>query len=112
MKCFTFAEGVPLTQDERGSIRVTGSRVTLDTIVHRYQMGDSVKRINSGFPTVSIAQINAIIDWYHKHQAEADEYLEQRDAEEDRILKRIASTPEHIELWERIRRRQEQLLKT
>ena len=56
MKRFTFEEGVPLTQDQDqdGSIRVTGSRVTLDTIVHRYQVGDSVEDIHDGFPTVRL----------------------------------------------------------
>jgi uncharacterized protein (DUF433 family) len=112
MKHFTFAEGVPLAQDERGSIRVTGSRVTLDTIVHRYQVGDSVKRIHSGFPTVSIAQIKAILDWYHQHQAEADEYLQELDAENEKILEGIMSTPEHIAHWKKIRRRQQQITKT
>ena len=111
MKRFTFAEGVPLSQDERGSIRVTGSRVTLDTIVHIYQRGETVEYIHDGFPTVSVAQINAILDWYHQHQAEADEYLEERDAENEKILERL-TTPEHIALWEKIRRRQEQLIKT
>lgn len=111
-KRFTFAEGVPLTQDERGSIRVTGSRVTLDTIVHRYQMGDSVKRIHSGFPTVSVAQINAIIDWYHKHQAEADEYLEEGIAAGEKLRLEIESQPGRISLWEMIRRNQEQRIKT
>ena len=114
MKRFTFEEGVPLTQDQDqyGSIRVTGSRVTLDTIVHRYQVGDSVKRIHSGFPTVSVAQIKGILDWYHKHQTEADEYLEEREAENQRILQRIASTPEHIALREKLRHYQEQRIKT
>ena len=112
MKRFTFAEGVPLTQDERDSIRVTGSRVTLDTIVRRYQVGDSVKRIHSGFPTVSVAQIKAILDWYHQHQAEVDEYLEELDAENEKILESIMSSTEHIAHWEKIRRRQAQLTKT
>ena len=114
MKRFTFAEGVPLRQDDDqyGSIRVTGSRVTLDTIVHRYQVGDSVKRIHSGFPTVSVAQIKAILDWYHQHQAEADEYLEEGIAAEEKLRQEIESQPEHIALLERIQRRREQLIKT
>ena len=112
MKRFTFAEGVPLTQDDRGSIRVTGSRVTLDTIVGRYHVGDNVADIHDGFPTVSIAQINAILDWYHQHQVAADEYLEELEAENQKILERIMSTPEHLAHWEKIRSRQARLTKT
>jgi uncharacterized protein (DUF433 family) len=112
MKRFTFEEGVPLTQDERGSIRVTGSRVTLDTIVHRYQVGDSVKRIHSGFPTVSITQIKTILDWYHKHQAEADEYLEEGIAAGEKLRQEIESQPGRISLWEIIQRNQEERIKS
>ena len=115
MKRFTFAEGVPLTQDERGSIRVTGSRVTLDTIVHIYQRGETVEYIHDGFPTVSVAQINAILDWYHQHQAEADEYLEELDAAGEKLRLEIESRPEQIALREKIlryREQREQLLKT
>ena len=112
LKRFTFAEGVPLTQDERGSIRVTGSRVTLDTIVHIYQRGETVEYIHDGFPTVSVGQINAIVDWYHKHQAEADEYLEEGVAAGEKLRLEIESQPEHIALLEKIRRYQEQVIKT
>jgi uncharacterized protein (DUF433 family) len=111
MKRFTFTDDVPLRQDERGAIRVTGSRVTLDTIVHRYQVGDTIARIHEGFPTVSIAQISAIIDWYFNHQAEADEYLEEGEAEGEKLRREIESQPEYIALSEKIRRYREQRMK-
>jgi uncharacterized protein (DUF433 family) len=113
-KRFTFAEGVPLSQDQDqyGSIRVTGSRVTLDTIVHRYQVGDSVADIHDGFPTVSIEQIKAILDWYHKHQAEADEYLHEGEAAGEKLRQEIESRPEYIAFREKIRCYREQRLKT
>ena len=104
LKRFTFTEGAPLGQDERGSIRVTGSRVTLDTIVHCYQMEDTVEKIHDNFPTVSVAQIKAIIDWYQNHQAEADEYLQEGEAEAERLLQELKSWPENIEFREKIRR--------
>ena len=112
MKRFTFTDDVPLTQDDRGSIRVTGSRVTLDTIIHRYQVGDTIQRIHSGFPAVSIAQIAAIIDWYFKHQAEADQYLEEGEAEAEKLRLEIMSQPAYIAFSERLRRRLEQVNKT
>ena len=112
LKRFDFPDGVPLTQDQHGSIRVTASRVTLDTIVHRYQIGDTVEDIHDGFPTVSVAQIKAVLGWYHNHQAEADEYLEAGEAEADRLQKEIESRPEYIALSEKIRRYREQLIKT
>ena len=120
LKRFTFTEGVPLAQDERGSIRVTGSRVTLDTIAHCYQMGDTVEEIHDSFPTVSVAQIGSIIDWYLSHRAEADEYIQEGEAEADKLQREIESQPEYIARRkkilryrdEQIQREREQLVKT
>ena len=33
------AEPIPLTEDDDGVIRVGGSRVTLDTVIHAYRKG-------------------------------------------------------------------------
>jgi hypothetical protein len=91
---------------------VHGSRVTLDTIVHRYQVGDTLEDIHDGFPTVSLAQINAIINWYFNNRAEADVYLEEREAEGERIRQEIESTPEYQAWRAELHRRIAELRKT
>jgi uncharacterized protein (DUF433 family) len=111
---------VPLVQWEDGTIRVHDSRVTLDTIVARFQVGDTLAEIHDGFPTVSPEQIKTIIDWYLNNQAEADSYLEQEEAEAERLRLEIQSRPEYkaqTEFLRRkregfLRRRDEQLIKT
>ncbi len=92
---FNFPHTVPLVQWEDGSIRVHGSRVTLHTIVGRFRVGDTLEDIHDGFPTVSLTQINAIIDWYLNNQAEVDAYLEQEEAEAEKMRQEIESTPEY-----------------
>jgi len=94
-KRFTFPETVPLAQLDNGSIRVGGTRVTFDTVIARYQVGDTPEYIQSGFPSLTLEQINATIDWYLNHKAEADEYLEEGRIEGEKILQRIESTPEY-----------------
>ena len=117
-KQFTFPEEIPLHQDDHGTIRVKGSRVTLDTIVAKMQVGYTPEEIHEGFPSVTLAQINTIIDWYLNHQVEADDYLQEREAEGERIRQRIESEPGYMALREKIqrhrelRRLREQLLKT
>ena len=108
----TFPEGIPLHYDGRGTIRVKGSRVTLDTIVGRMQVGDTREEIHEGFPTVTIAEINTILDWYLNNQVEADEYLREQEAEGERIRKEIESQPEYAAFREKLRQRREQLIKT
>ena len=111
-KQFTFPEGIPLHQDDHGTVRVKGSRVTLDTIIGRMQVGDTLEEIHEGFPSVTLAQINTIIDWYFNNQVEADEYLQEGEAEAERIRREIESDPDYIAFSEKLRQRREQLIKT
>jgi|SRR5215213_3486327 len=112
MNRFTFSDGVPLGQDQDGTIRATGSRITLDTIVDVYKSGDSLEQIHEEFPTLSFPQIQSIISWYLNNQAEAEAYLEKGNAEAERLRQEIQSRPEQIALREKIQRYREQLVKT
>ena len=115
-KHITFPEGVPLVDRCEGptgtirTIRVIGSRITLDTLVHIFQRGDTLEEIAEGFPTLSLDQIKAVISWYLTHQQEADEYLEVRDAIAERLRQEIQSRPENIGLREKLLRRREQMI--
>ena len=92
-KRFNFPETVPLVQLENGAIRVRNSRVTLETIVIRTQMGDTVERIHCGFPTVSVSQIKEILAWYYDNKAEADKYLREVEAEGEKLRQWIENQP-------------------
>ena len=112
VKLFTFPDTVPLTQWDDGTVRVIGSRVTLDTLVHRFQVGDTFKEIHEGFPSVSLEQINLIISWYLEHKAEVDEYLEIREAKAEKLRLEIQSQPEYKAFHERLLRRIAQFNRT
>ena len=112
-KRFNFPHRVPLVQWEDGSVSVQNSRVTLETIVIRTQMGDSVKRIHRGYPTVSVSQIKEIVAWYFDNKADVDEYIRQGQEEVERILQRIESQPGYKKVSrEELLRRKAQLIKT
>ena len=116
---FDFTDS-PLHLDNRGAIRVIGSRITLDTLMGAYQRGDTLEEIHEGFPSLSLAQIKGVIAWYLNHRTEADEYLAKGDAEEEELIKRLQSQPRDKELrellmqrWEQLtKQRQEQLIET
>lgn len=76
---------LPLKMDERGAIRVSGTRVTLDTLIGFYRQGETPEDLHEGFPTVPLADIYAVIAYYLAHQAEIDAYLKRRDEEAERI---------------------------
>ena len=107
MEQFDFTDS-PLHLDDRGAIRVIGSRITLDTLVHRFQIGDTPEDLHEGFPSLSLDQIKGVIGWYLNHTAEADEYLAKGEAEAEEMWKRIESDPRHNDLRELIKQRWEQ----
>ena len=106
-----FTNGVPLHEDSDGNVRVIGSRVTLHTIVGRFNVGDTIEEIHEGFPSVAIAQIKLIIDWYLNHRAEVDEYIREVDEEGERLRREFESRPENIAFREKLRNLREQLIK-
>ena len=111
-KRFNFPHTVPLVQLETGGVRVRNSRVTLETIVHRMQMGDTVEEIHDSFPTVSVTQIKEILAWYYDNKADADEYLQEIDELLRRLRAEAESQPGYKEWREKILRRKAELSRT
>jgi uncharacterized protein (DUF433 family) len=69
---------LPLKMDDGGTIRVAGTRVTLDTLVAFYQQGYAAERLHDAFPTVPLADIHSAIGYYLRHTAEVEAYIAQR----------------------------------
>lgn len=97
---------IPLRTDEHGTIRVSGTRITLDTIIARHHQRDTPETIHEGFPTLPITDIYAVIAYYLAHQEELDTYLQRRNEEAERIRQDIESntTPEQQAFNERMRK--------
>jgi uncharacterized protein (DUF433 family) len=76
---------LPLQLDEHGAIRVSGTRVTLDTLIGFYRQGETPEDLHEGFPTVPLADIYAVISYYLAHRDEVDAYLKRRNEEAGRI---------------------------
>ncbi len=72
------ADPVPLRMDEDGAIRVGGTRMTLDLILEEHKLGASPEQIAADYDAVSLGDVYAAITYYLHHQAEIDEYLDQR----------------------------------
>jgi uncharacterized protein (DUF433 family) len=72
---------VPLFTDASGTIRVRGTRVTLDTIATAFRAGATAEEITQKFPSVALADVYQIIAHYLNHTAEMDTYLSRRKAE-------------------------------
>jgi uncharacterized protein (DUF433 family) len=103
-----FTLTAPLDQDEDGTIRLKGSRVTLETLVGAIKRGDTPEEIQEGFPGLALAQIQGAIAWYFKNQVDADNYLNQRATEADATRHQLESQPDYTTFRELMRRRREQ----
>lgn len=100
-----FTQNVPLSQDEHGTVCVTGSRVTLDTIVGNFKRGATAEQIQDSFPSLSLREIYGAIYYYLDHEDEVENYLQERQAEAEQIRQEIESQPQYQEFRERIRQR-------
>lgn len=76
---------VPLQTDQDGVIRISGSRVTLDTIINYYLQGETPEDLHEGFSTISLTDIYAVIAYYLSHRVEVDAYLTRQREIEARI---------------------------
>ena|SRR5215212_1283949 len=83
------AVSVPLSMDATGTIRVGGTRLTLDTVLGAYERGDSPEEIAEGFYDLTLADVYAILAFYLSHRSEVDAYLAARDAEADEIRQKF-----------------------
>jgi uncharacterized protein (DUF433 family) len=101
---------VPLTRGEDRTIRINGSRVTLDVIVHQFKLGDTAEQIQDSFPSLSLREIYGAIFYYLEQTEAVESYLcQQAEAETRRLLE---SRPETAALREKLRARRPQLVKT
>jgi uncharacterized protein (DUF433 family) len=75
--------------DDTGTIRVGGTRLTLDTVLGAFERGDTPDEIIQGFPDLSLADVYAIIAYYFRHRQEVDAYLEAREAEAAELRKKF-----------------------
>jgi uncharacterized protein (DUF433 family) len=86
---------VPLMVTEHGTIRVKGSRVSLDSIVHHFNLGATAEQIAQSFPSLSLGDIYAAIAYYLAHREAVEEYLKQQEAEADDLQQLMESDPKY-----------------
>jgi uncharacterized protein (DUF433 family) len=96
------AEEVPLRTDEHGTVRVGGTRVTLEVVVARFEQGDRPEEIVDGFPTLQVADVYLVLGYYLRHRAEVDEYIREQDRAGEEIRRRIESDPQQRAFRERL----------
>ena len=89
------SQTLPLRLTEDGTIRIAGSRVSLDSVVYHYKLGASAEQIAQKFPSLDLADVYAAITYYLNHEEAIEEYLHEQEAKGDEVQKRIESDPQY-----------------
>jgi uncharacterized protein (DUF433 family) len=62
-------------EERGGSYYVTGTRVSLDSIVHAFRRGESPEAICQNFELLRLEEVYGAIAYYLANQADMDAYL-------------------------------------
>ena len=100
------SQNVPLTLWEDGTIRITGTRVTLDVIINQFKLGATAEQIYDSFPAASLKDIYGAIYYYLEHTDAVETYMreQQQAAAETRLW--VEGQPGNRVLRERLLARQ------
>lgn len=102
----TATEIIPLETDAHGVIRVSNTRVTLDTIVTAFKDGATAEEIAQQYPTVPLADVYYVIGYYLHKRDEVDEYLGKRRREADELQRQMEARLNPVGIRERLLARQ------
>lgn len=89
------------------SYRITGTRVSLDSIVYDYLSGLSPEAIADNFDTLSLEQVYGAITYYLSHRDEVDQHLMRDRAKFDALRKKARDS--HPLLYRKLEEMQEAL---
>jgi len=68
-------------EKREGAYRISGTRVSLDSIVYAFWRGASPESIAQSFPALTLEEVYGAIAFYLAHQTEIDAYLQEGEGE-------------------------------
>ena len=105
MDALETTQAVPLSLGEDGTIRISGSRVTLDSVVHQFKNGATAEQIQDDFPSLPLRDIYGALAYYLQHTQAVEDYLRQQEHAAPQTRIQIESNQNTRALRERLRRR-------
>jgi len=79
MAASSFTTTIPLKMDKHGVIRVSKTRVTLDTIVAAFLEGLTAEEIAVQYPVIPLADVYSVVGYYLHQKKKVDAYLKRRE---------------------------------
>lgn len=74
------SDPVPLHVDQTGTIRVAGTRITVDVLLGYLLGGVTPEEIVSEtwYPMLTLADVHGVLAYYYRHRDDVDDYLKRR----------------------------------
>ena len=76
----------PYIEERDGALRISGTRVSLDSVVIRFQEGASPEKIVESFPTLKLPQVYGAIAYYLENEKTINEYVAEGERELHRTV--------------------------
>jgi uncharacterized protein (DUF433 family) len=90
---------VPLRIDAHGAIRVGGTRVLLDLVIHEFQNGAGPEEIVEAYDALALPDVYAVLSHYLRDPGPVDAYMRDREKEAAALREKIeASQPPRADL--------------
>ena len=105
MSEFKLTQTIPLTRGDDGVLRVTGTRVTLESIVRQFRSGATAEQIQEDFPSVTLSDTYAVIAYYLQHSGGVEDYLSEQTRAAKQVRREVESCLDTGGVRERLRQR-------
>jgi uncharacterized protein (DUF433 family) len=71
-------ETIVLGMEPDGVIRVSGTRVPLETVIGAYEEGATPEQIVQQYPSIPLGDLYQVVGYYRRNRLEIERYLETR----------------------------------
>jgi uncharacterized protein (DUF433 family) len=71
----------PLSADSDGVVRVAGTRIPLERVVHAFIAGATPEQIAQDFDVLTVEQVYSVVNFYLQNRREVDAYLAESERE-------------------------------
>ncbi len=84
LRCLTDMSGletietIPIAMSSDGALRVSGTRVTLETLIAAFQDGATAEEIAHQYPSLPLGDIYEVIGYFLRHRNQVADYLARR----------------------------------
>ena len=93
---------IPIEADADGVMRVSRTRVTLDTLIAAFKEGATAEEITQQYPTVPLADVYSVIGYFLQHQPEVEAYLSLRQVQAEQVRQENETRFNAIDVRERL----------